>query len=125
MSETEGPRLTSDPGADRTMDDVVIRPFLLTGGRTRPARDDLSVETLIQSDPFASTALLRFEARRIVEICARPRSVAELSAALRVPLGVVRVLVSDLVAEGLVTLVAQQDLSVQLIERIRDRVRAL
>ena len=106
-------------------DDLVIRPFLLTGGRTRPARDDLNVETLIQSDPTSPTGSLRFEARRIVELCGQPKSVAELSAALRVPLGVVRVLVSDLVAEGRVTLVAREDLSVQLIERIRDRVRAL
>jgi hypothetical protein len=125
MSEPHDPRWTSDPGADRTMDDVVIRPFLLTGGRTRPARDDLSVETLIQSDPSAATGSLRFEARRIVELCLQPKSVAELSAGLRVPLGVIRVLVADLVAEGRVTLVAPEDMSVQLIERIRDRVRAL
>ena len=106
-------------------DDLVIRPFLLTGGRTRPARDDLRVETLVRSNPGVMTALLRFEARQIVELCHRPTSVAEISAALRLPLGVVRVLVSDLMANGAVGLVESEALSVQLIERIRDRVRAL
>lgn len=106
-------------------DDLVIRPFLLTGGRTRPAQDGLHVEALIQSRPGTATGALRFEARQIVELCRQPTSVAEVAAALRVPLGVARVLVSDLIADGTVTLVQRRELSVQLIERIRDRVRAL
>ena len=106
-------------------DDLVIRPFLLTGGRTRPTRDDLRVESLIQTVTGDTTDALRFEARRIVEICRQPTSIAELSGALAVPLGVVRVLVSDLVAEGRVSVVQQQQLSIQMMERIRDRVRAL
>jgi hypothetical protein len=110
---------------DDVADDLVIRPFLLTGGRTRPTRDDLRVESLIQSVTDASTETLRFEGRRIVEICRQPTSIAELSGALAVPLGVVRVLVSDLVAEGRVSVVQQQQLSIQMMERIRDRVRAL
>jgi len=112
------------PPAD-VADDLVIRPFLLTGGRTRPTRDDLRVESLIQSLTGATTETLRFEARRIVDICRQPTSIAELSGALAVPLGVVRVLVSDLVAEGRVSVVQQQQLSIQMMERIRDRVRAL
>jgi hypothetical protein len=106
-------------------DDLVIRPFLLTGGRTRPTRDDLRVESLIQTVTGDTTENLRFEHRRIVEICRQPTSIAELSGALAVPLGVVRVLVSDLVAEGRVSVVQQQQLSIQMMERIRDRVRAL
>jgi hypothetical protein len=102
----------------------VIRPFLLTGGRTR-AQDGLNVESLIQAAPGARSAPLRFEARQIVELCQQATSVAELAAGLRVPLGVVRVLVSDLIADGSVVLVQREELSVQLIERIRDRVRAL
>lgn len=106
-------------------DDLVIRPFLLTGGRTRPARENLHIETLIQARPGAMPAALRFEARQIVELCRQATSMAELSAALRVPLGVARVLVSDLVDDGSVSVVQREELSIQLIERIRDRVRAL
>jgi hypothetical protein len=105
-------------------DDIVIRPFLLTGGRTAPAQPGLRVETLIQAANVATRAL-RFEARQIVELCRRPSSVAEVAAALRVPLGVARVLVSDLIADGSVTLVQREEVSIQLMERVLDRVRAL
>jgi hypothetical protein len=40
------------------------------------------------------------ERRAIVELCRRMRSVAEISALLRMPLGVVRVLLSDLADQG-------------------------
>lgn len=111
--------------AQEEADDLVIRPFLLTGGRTRPAQEGLRVESLIQAHPEALRSNLRFEARQIVELCQRPISLAELAAAVHVPLGVARVLVSDLVADGTVALVQREELSVQMIERIRDRVRAL
>jgi hypothetical protein len=106
-------------------DDLVIRPFLLTGGRTQPVQDGLRVETLIQARPGLPGSSLRFEARQIVELCQQPTSVAEVAAALRVPLGVARVLVSDLVADGSVVVAQREELSIQMIERIRDRVRAL
>jgi hypothetical protein len=38
--------------------------------------------------------------RAIVELCRKMRSVAEISALLRMPLGVVRVLLSDLAEQG-------------------------
>jgi hypothetical protein len=40
------------------------------------------------------------EMRAIVELCRRMRSVAEISALLKMPLGVVRVLLSDLADQG-------------------------
>ena len=116
------PRHAEPSGAG---DDLVIRPFLLTGGRTRPIQDGLRVEALVQAQPPALVAPLRFEARRIVEACRQPKSVAEVAAELRLPLGVTRVLVADLVADGCLQLAEQQELSIELIERIRDRVRAL
>jgi hypothetical protein len=106
-------------------DDMVIRPFLLTGGRTRPVQEGLRVETLIHARPRSASAVLRFEHQQIVQLCREPTSLAEISAALRVPFGVARVLVSDLVADGSVVVTEREELSIQLIERIRDRVRAL
>jgi len=117
--------------ADRSDDsydaaeDMVIRPFLLTGGRTKPVSEGLRVETLIHARASVASAGLRFEARQIVQLCREPISLAEISAALRVPFGVARVLVSDLVADGSVVVTQREELSIQLIERIRDRVRAL
>lgn len=107
-------------------DDLVVRPFMLTGGRTRPLHDGLRIETLLRAAPAALSAPLRFEARHIVELCQAPMSIADLSVALRVPLGVVRVIVADLVADGYLAIEEQPgELPLAVIERIRDRVRAL
>ena len=107
-------------------EDPVVRPFMLTGGRTRPLRDGLRIETLLRAAPAALSAPLRFESRRIVELCQGPMSVADLAVALKAPLGVVRVIVGDLIADGYLRIEEQPDeLSIGMIERIRDRVRAL
>lgn len=107
-------------------DDVPVRPFMLTGGRTRPVRDGLRIETLLRALPAALSAPLRFEARRIVELCQRPMSLADLAVGLHIPLGVSRVLVADLLADGYLYQEEQPDeLPIELIERIRDLVRAL
>ena len=112
---------TGEPG-----DDLVVWPFMLTGGRTQPLHDGLRIETLLHAAPAALSAPLRFESRRIVELCQRPMSIADLAVGLRVPMGVVRVIVADLVTSGYLRIEEQLDeLPIALIERIRDRVRAL
>jgi len=80
----------------------VVRPYALTRGRTRPGRSDLPLEALVRrvtgGDDSASTT----ERRRILELAGNGiLSVAELSAHLSLPLGVVRVLVGDLADDGL------------------------
>jgi hypothetical protein len=109
--------------------DSIVRPFIVTGGRTRPTDERLRVETLITALPAALSAPLSFERRHIVEICQRPLSIAEIANSLATPIGVARVIIADLVAEGYVTVEQPLNLrdatSVQLLERIRDGVRAL
>ena len=81
----------------------VVRPYALTRGRTRPGRQDLPLEALVRSVPGSSDPVGTSERRRILELTREQiLSVAELSAHLSLPLGVVRVLVSDLADEGLV-----------------------
>jgi hypothetical protein len=106
-------------------DELVVRPFMVTGGRTRPLQDGLRIESMISALPAALSAPLRFELRRIVELCQRSCSVAEIAVGLGVPLGVARVLIADLLTSGLVYADEQSELSIDIIERIRDRVRAL
>jgi hypothetical protein len=107
-------------------DDPILRPFMLTGGRTQPMQDGLRIETQLYSAPAALSAPLRFESRRIVELCQAPRSIADLASVLVAPLGVIRVIVADLITEGLVLVDdGPREFSTTLIERIRDRVRAL
>jgi hypothetical protein len=76
----------------------VVPVYALTGGRTRSSSEDLALETLVSStdEGLASLPELRFEHAQIVEVCRTPVSVVEVAAALAVPLGVARVLVSDL-----------------------------
>jgi hypothetical protein len=86
-------------------DPRVVPVYALTGGRTRSVGRDLPWETLVTTTNDGLTALprLRFEHARIVEMSRRPVSVAEVGAELQVPIGVARVLVSDLYADGLLT----------------------
>jgi Protein of unknown function (DUF742) len=68
------------------------------------------------------------EARRIVDLCQVPVSVAEIAARLMFPLGVARVLVGDLVAVGAVAVdlgVPDAADDVALLERLLDGIRAL
>ena len=80
----------------------------VTGGRTR-ANYALELETLISAKDYAATggfpevAAEQIECISIMEECRTPRSVAEIVSALRVPLGVARVLISDAADAGLVT----------------------
>jgi hypothetical protein len=74
------------------------RPYTVTGGRTRPAHDDLELETLVQT---------------------------EIAGRLDLLLGVTRVIVGDMALQGVVVLyrpqatVADADLPpVELLERV-------
>ncbi|GAA1202080.1 DUF742 domain-containing protein [Pseudonocardia alaniniphila] len=83
-------------------DDRVVPVYAVTGGRTRSAGPDLPVESLVvATDRW--TADLQKEHRMIVELAARPVSLIEVGARLRVPVGVARVLVSDLADAGFLT----------------------
>ncbi len=81
----------------------VVRPYALTRGRTRSGRGDLPLEALVRGVAGITDPTSTPERRRIIELStASILSVAELSAHLSLPLGVVRVLVGDLADEGLV-----------------------
>jgi Protein of unknown function (DUF742) len=89
------------PGANRRMRSKRIRPYALIGGRTR-YRYELLVEALVsvpRYDPSLPDSLMP-ESRMLYERARSRVSIAELSVAISVPLGVVRVLVSDLAAQG-------------------------
>ncbi|WP_062508578.1 DUF742 domain-containing protein [Nocardia pseudobrasiliensis] len=112
------------PGQQEEHDDFV-RPFVVTGGRTTPVIDGLRIETMVQAPPSALPAPLQLEQRAVVQLCQQPHSIAEIGAALRVPVGVAKVIVSDLAAAGYVNVREAPELSIAAIERIRDLVRAL
>jgi hypothetical protein len=111
-------------GADED-EDVFVRPFIVTGGRTRPLHDGLRIETLVVSSPAALSAPLHFEQRQIVHRCRTPMSLAEVAAHVGVPLGVARVLVADLYTDNFVQLREPTEVPEHVLERMRDLVRAL
>jgi Protein of unknown function (DUF742) len=110
----------------------LIRPYALTGGRTESRLADLAIEDLVSATRTGLWELhtLDPQHRQIVESCQRPLSIAEISALLGIPLGVTRILVSDLTDAGMV-LVHRNDAdqdgrpSVELLERVLERLQAL
>jgi hypothetical protein len=108
------------------------RPYTVTGGRTRPAHDELELETLVRTVTGIDEQLagLGREQHAIAALCREPMSVAEISGRLDLLLGVTRVLVGDMALQGLVVLhrpratVADADLPpVELLQRVLHGLR--
>jgi hypothetical protein len=118
------------PGADHTQQSLV-RPYMLTRGRTNSSLGVFELHApalaLVTPEQLARTATP--EERRIVELCQTPMSVAELSARMGMPVGVLRVLVGDLVVARMVQVRQSEDAAehrdVRLLERLLEGIRAL
>jgi hypothetical protein len=85
----------------------VARPYTITRGRTRSARDEeIELETLIWTSSRAARAVPAMSAhwRAVTDLCREVVSLAEVAARLAVPIGVARVLVADMAEAGLVDL---------------------
>jgi hypothetical protein len=84
----------------------VVRPYTVTGGRVRPVTGgfDLMAFVLAAPDAAESTELpqLQPEHRAILALAQEPIAVAEIAADLDLVVGVVRVLLGDLLAAGLI-----------------------
>jgi hypothetical protein len=104
------PRLLARPGTGMTSPDEQpgldrrrVRPYAMTGGRTRPTHSDLEIEALVSTTSVGQrTPKLTVEQRAIAALCHDILSIAEVSAQLHLPLGVIRVLVGDMADEHLV-----------------------
>ncbi|MEW2380089.1 DUF742 domain-containing protein [Micromonospora sp. NPDC047812] len=106
-----------------------VRPYVLTGGRTR-TRQPLLVHTLVSVpyyDAVFASGLLP-EARTLYEQARSMQSVAELSAVCGTSLGVTRVVIDDLAATDRLRIHADPYTSPfddRLLERLRDGLRQL
>lgn len=76
----------------------IVRPYVMTFGRTQPSRGKLDLISLVVSirRPPAAEAGLHPEHIQIIRICREPMSVAEIAGHLDLPAGIVRVLIGDL-----------------------------
>ena len=84
-------------------DAAIVRPYAWTRGRTRSTMD-MRIEALVTTSELGEDieALTQTEHRSVAELCAEPRSVAEVATLLHVPLGVAKVLLGDMAGLGLV-----------------------
>lgn len=109
----------------------LVRPYFRTGGRTKPSYD-LAVEALVSTSERGRLfdRLTVPEHRSICGLCLDTRSVAEVAAHLRLPLGVVRVLIGDVAGLGLVLIhtanVTEGDRpSIEFMERVLSGLRRI
>ena len=89
-------RFEADPGP-------FLRPYAMTEGRTEPTGAALAIEDLVGAAAGPPPSWLSFEHQAVAVACRETLSVAELAARVDLPLGVTRVLVGDLAAQGMVT----------------------
>lgn len=123
------------PAGDKWLDrsaGPVVRPYALTGGRTTPAGGevlDLIAVIAATTQTTRGRDGLSPEHRRIVRLCQRPVTVADVASATALPVGVVRVLLSDLIQEGWITVLPQRPAdeqpSVDLLKEVLHGLRAL
>ena len=108
-----------------------VRPYVLTGGRTAAAGPPVAMETVVVATGARSArgpAAAGRERAQILHLADQPCSAAEVAAHLHLPLQVALVLVTDLVAEGLLDATAvgaDQADDVMFLERLIAGVAAL
>lgn len=108
----------------------VARPYMVTGGRTRPVGmrnfDLIDIVTTTGAGP-RPTFYPGPEHHRILSLGQRPTMVADLAGALGLPLSVVRVLLGDLFYEDLISVSrqAQRVTDRRLLQKVLDGLNAL
>jgi predicted transcriptional regulator len=109
----------------------VVRPYVLTRGRTLSSLGSLELHTpvLALTAPEQLATVATPEERHILELTQTPMSIAEVAARVGAPVGVVRVLVGDLAEAGHVQVRAStgdgEHRDVGLLERLLEGIRAL
>lgn len=116
---------------------ALVRPYAVTRGRTRP-RLDIALEALVETTARGRSAgaVKAGHAREhhfITALCdGRLQSLAEIAARMQLPLGVARVLIADMAAEGLVAVYEPTSLEdtndavgTELLERVLSGLRRL
>jgi len=84
----------------------VVRPYALTGGLTRPSGQRFDLLDLVRAVRRAAWDLSQLspEQAELLQRCQMPATLVDLAAGLDLPVGVIRILVSDLRERGLITI---------------------
>jgi hypothetical protein len=118
----------------------VVRPYAVTGGRTEPADGEvLDLIAVIVATSLAGAggrggavgepSRRTPEHRKIIDLAHQPTTVADIASGTRLPVGVVRVLLADLIMLGAIKVVRQRPArempSDDLLREILNGLRAL
>ena len=87
----------------------VVRPYAVTKGRTMPDSGSyiglIDVVVAVADSRLAPSARIGREHRRLLSYCRQPVAVVDLASDIDLPIGVVRVLLSDLRQYGMLQVV--------------------
>ena len=108
----------------------LVRPYAITGGRTGEGGPELALEAQVFATPkgLDNRHRYRWEAGHVIEAAEKPTALVEIAARLDVPLGVARVVVSDLIGDGALALVETEPSAssyTELLEKVLDGIRNL
>lgn len=106
----------------------LVRPYAVTRGRTRTGQADLQLITLVvalQRLTPQLSASLDPEHAKIVSLCQHPKSVAEISAEVHLPLSVVKILLGDLIERQLIIFRSAVSPDVQVLQAVINGIRQL
>lgn len=109
----------------------VVRPYALTKGRTRATSYELDLITLVVArQPLPPNArALSPNYQRVLSACGYPVSVAEVAARADLPLGVVKILISDLIERDYVVFGPDSSPttgpSLDMMQKVLDGIRKL
>ncbi len=98
----------------------IVRPYAVSRGRTRSQGESFDLTAVVIGGTASREDIVWLEPEhlRILGLCRRPVTVADLTSDVGLPLGVVRVLLGDLRERGLITVRRQEVRSPARDERI-------
>jgi len=108
----------------------VVRPYALTGGLTRPSGQRFDLLDMVGVVRRAAQDMphLGPEQAEVLQRCQIPVPLADLAADMDLPVGVIRILVSDLRERGLVTIHRAQPAGVgdlKILQEVLDGLRRI
>jgi Protein of unknown function (DUF742) len=107
----------------------VVRPYAVTGGRTEPANGEVLDLLALVVTTGEKSGHRSPEHKKIITMARRPARLADIASDLRLPVGVVRVLLADLTTDGSLRVVtkraAEQQPDNDVLKEILRGLRAL
>ncbi|MFE5124107.1 DUF742 domain-containing protein [Streptomyces sp. NPDC056669] len=117
------------PGEQEPQSAQLVRPYVITNGRGLPENDQFNLITLVTASEQRPPSQLDPEKRSLLELCGGGYlSVAEIAGHMGLPIGIVKVLLSDLSSDGYLITRAPappaQLVDVSLLQEVLDGLQA-